>query len=88
MRLIDADAIVYTHEVARCLEDGHNWNELCVTQADIECMPTVDAVEIVRCKDCIHYEDNYCDSVNHHTGNMDSCNTVLGAERKTDEIIY
>ena len=61
MRLIDADAIVYTHEVARSLEDGHNWNELCVTQDDIECMPTIDAVEVVRCRDCKHlFEDNGC----------------------------
>lgn len=58
MRLIDADAIVYTHEIARSLEDGHNWNELCVTQDDIEDTPTIDAVEVVRCKDCKHYEEN------------------------------
>lgn len=66
MRLIDADAIVYTHEVARSLEDGHNWNELCVTQDDIADMPTIDAVEVVRCQHCKHrfngeHHDNCCD---------------------------
>ena len=41
MRLIDADAIEYTHAIARSLEDGHNWNELCVTKDEIEDMPTI-----------------------------------------------
>lgn len=41
MRLIDADKIEYTHEVARSLDDGHNWNELCVTKDEIDDMPTV-----------------------------------------------
>lgn len=40
-RLIDADAIEYTHTVARCLEDGHNWNELCVTKNDLYDAPTI-----------------------------------------------
>ena len=41
MRLIDADAIGYTHAVARNLFDGHNWNELVVTKDEIEDMPTI-----------------------------------------------
>ena len=41
MRAIDADAIQYTHAIARSLDDGHNWNELCVTQDEIEDMPTI-----------------------------------------------
>ena len=41
MRLIDADKITYTHAIARCIEDGHNWNELCVTKDEIDDMPTV-----------------------------------------------
>jgi hypothetical protein len=41
MRLIDADAIEYTHAIARSLDDGHNWNELCVTQDEIDDAPTV-----------------------------------------------
>ena len=43
MRLIDADAIEYTHAIARSLEDGHNWNELCVTEDEIKDMPTIEA---------------------------------------------
>ena len=41
MRLINADAIEYTHAIARSLDDGHNWNELCVTKDEIEDMPTI-----------------------------------------------
>lgn len=42
MRLIDADAIVFTHAIARSIDDGHNWNELCVTKDEIEDMPSVE----------------------------------------------
>lgn len=42
MRLIDADTIEYTHAIARCIDDGHNWNELCVTKDEIDDMPTIE----------------------------------------------
>ena len=45
-RLIDADAIQYTHAIARSIEDGHNWNELCVTKDDIDAAPTVPAISV------------------------------------------
>lgn len=45
-RLIDADAIQYTHAIARSIEDGHNWNELCVTKEDIDAAPTVPAIPV------------------------------------------
>ena len=45
-RLIDADAIQYTHAIARSIEDGHNWNELCVTKDDIDAAPTVPAIPV------------------------------------------
>jgi len=40
-RLIDVDAIEYTHAIARCLDDGHNWNELCVTENELYDAPTI-----------------------------------------------
>ena len=40
-RLIDADAIEYTHEVARSLDDRHNWLEAVVTQDEIADLPTI-----------------------------------------------
>ena len=44
--MIDADAIQYTHAIARSIEDGHNWNELCVTKDDIDAAPTVPAIPV------------------------------------------
>jgi hypothetical protein len=55
MRLIDADAL------AKFIDYGHlnNPNEKLYSENDIremiDMMPTVDAVPIVRCKDCKHY---------------------------------
>lgn len=64
MRLIDADKIPYTD-----LSEGHG---VCwVTFMDwIKKMPTVDAVEIVRCKDCIH---NHTKSWNQGKRDKPSC---------------
>jgi hypothetical protein len=49
MRLIDADKIPYTD-----LSDGRG---LCwVTFIEkVDKMPTIDAVPVVRCKDCVYY---------------------------------
>jgi hypothetical protein len=51
MRLIDADALkenVFFHEVD---------NVSYVEEEDIDKAPTVDAVQVVRCKDCKHWDD-------------------------------
>lgn len=54
MGLIDADK----------LERQEYWgNERCfdyVDAEDIDNAPTVDAVEVVRCKDCKHYDLGVC----------------------------
>lgn len=54
MRLIDADALKI-HNVSPCYGyyiDG-------VTDGDIEDAPTIDAVPVIRCKDCKWYKTNY-----------------------------
>lgn len=51
MRLVDADWLI--HEYYK----NPSYNNLC--QA-INHAPTIDAVEVVRCKDCIHYESMIC----------------------------
>ncbi len=43
-RLIDANALR-----AKC--DAPHW---CVWMSEIDDAPTIDAVEVVRCKDCLH----------------------------------
>ena len=58
-RLIDADDIWYD-----LLENTGNKEhplEWAVSQSRIDRMPTIDAVKVVRCQDCIYskeYEDN------------------------------
>ena len=58
MRLIDADEIPY-----KDLSEGHG---VCwVTFMDwIKKMPTADAVEVVRCKDCRYFKSSVCPLVN------------------------
>ena len=61
MRLIDADAL----GVGRCSKDilpaayCAGWNGLIGL---IEKAPTIDAVPVVRCREC-----NYCDPENYHS---------------------
>ena len=52
-RLIDANKIKYRTVGA----GGWNQPENVVSDYEIEKMPTVDAVEVVRCKDCIHWHE-------------------------------
>ena len=77
MRLIDADAL----GVGRCSKDvlpeAHctGWNGLIDL---IEKAPTVDAVPVVRCRECKHCdpENHHCD---HHMG------TAAPLRRKPDD---
>ena len=60
MRLIDADALKLSHckectlYPNNCLGDDCDWESI----AHINMMQTVDAVPVVRCKDC-----KYCDAM-------------------------
>ena len=51
MRLIDADSINY-HEHTECMGHGDFETVRTVTDKEIAEIPTVDAVHVVRCKDC------------------------------------
>lgn len=95
MRLIDADKLLdefYRH-------DGNNWthfdwsdlscpsNVYTVIENVINEQPTVDAVEIVRCKDCEHRDENccidgdiYCDIVRGYMAQDDYC--IYGERRE------
>ena len=56
-RLIDADALTLRSEMVLirygkgCLQE-----RLAVRYEDIENAPTIDAVQVIRCKDCRYYE--------------------------------
>ena len=63
MRLIDADdlikelkQIVNTEKIFKSFTTWGNAYEDCMTMLDEA--PTIDAVEVVRCKDCIYYGDH------------------------------
>lgn len=59
MRLIDADALKEFIESAyRPLCDDYHMKDYVLNQilTDIKNAPTVDAVEVIRCKDCKWYE--------------------------------
>lgn len=60
MRLIDADALL--EDAAEACEDyGGGYFEFGYSHKQIEEAPTIDAVEVVRCKDCRHWhDDGYC----------------------------
>lgn len=49
MRLIDADKIEYRADDSRMKPFDY------VYRCDVEAEPTVDAVPVIRCKDCKHY---------------------------------
>lgn len=60
MRLIDADRLseaIYDN-VPAPYEDASWAKENCLTE--IEAAQTVDAVEVVRCRECVHYEMGVC----------------------------
>ena len=53
MRLIDADKIVYSWTIDN---DGEEHDGVTL-QSIIDKMPTIDAVPVVRCKDCKWWDD-------------------------------
>ena len=67
MRLIDADALIEKFNekanMAECLIDARTaerFATFCALSDAVEQMPTVDAVQVIRCKDCTfgHYIDH------------------------------
>lgn len=68
MRLIDADALGQLLEVYSEKDSlGHTPVQLC------DAMPTVDAVEVVRCRDCEYYVET--------NGRIGTCElTISGAK--------
>lgn len=52
-RLIDANALPYENQVLSCDD------EWCLKVSDIDNAPTIEAVEVVRCKDCLSSEAKF-----------------------------
>jgi len=55
MRLIDADAIAYTMMYKESWLKGEGREAPAVWKETIDEMPTIDAVPVIRCKDCKWY---------------------------------
>ena len=86
MRLIDADALLSTeNQHYAILAD-----EMYVTVRRVELMPTIDAVPVVRCKDCKHslkddlFRTRWCQKPGHVKEVKDEFFCADG-ERKDDE---
>lgn len=55
MRLIDADALDMYERLKSYYGDA--WRD---AQEEIDNAPTVDAVHVIRCKDCKHFTGKWC----------------------------
>lgn len=68
MRLIDADAIEYVAEYIIPLGNGVYKETQVVFKDSIDVMPTIDAVPVVRCRDCEFWGTHFS-TVNRKYGN-------------------
>lgn len=91
MRLIDADMLP-VHKAYCVDEAGWGANFYVVDKSDIDNAPTIDAVPVVRCKDCkhfVHCEEvdgvswtGFCNYGAFHTDEEDFCSR---GERRGDD---
>lgn len=65
MRLIDADALIEKHceGCGQDIKDGCKTDPVCATLMWFEDAPTIDAVPVVRCKDCDHKHAVSCEGI-------------------------
>lgn len=66
-RYIDADLLINAINDADIITD---------TAKFIRDFPTADVVEVVRCKDCIHYENGFCYNPNTYDDEKTRGNTI------------
>ena len=61
-RLIDADALLrHKRKMSGAEFGGEFWDE-AVLASDIKSAPTVDAVPVIRCKDCKYFQTRLCEN--------------------------
>lgn len=56
-RLIDADRVEF---LIKCCKTYHGVIALDTVMAILRDVPTIDAVEVVRCKECTERDDDWC----------------------------
>ena len=65
-RLIDADAVLrHKRKMSGADFGGEFWDE-AVLASDIKNAPTIDAVPVVRCKDCKYFKTRLCENEDNH----------------------
>jgi hypothetical protein len=90
MRLIDADGLIKKAYRSEMWNRSTQAFDLFVVDAeDVEDAPTIDAVEVVRCKDCEEYipwlEGDYiCGRIGSYFGNTKPNDFCSRGVRKTD----
>ena len=93
MRLIDADALkkkLFYFDIE--FDDGHHEIHYAYKEKDVDDAPTIDAVEVVRCKDCKYWDKTWTNSWAkdyHYCSMVDGVRKVdfycADAERRSDE---
>ena len=82
-RLIDADKLIDFIDVGHLRHSG----ELCYSETEVANLllhaPTVDAVEVVRCKDCKHYKPQKKSA--HWENRANYCNRVVTIKMQPDD---
>ena len=60
MRLIDADRLMlFCETLLKIVGHGKRKEITGVSKEKIDAQPTIDAVPVIRCKDCKHYEQDF-----------------------------
>lgn len=82
-RLIDADKLIDFIDVGHLRHQG----ELCYSETDVANLllhaPTVDAVPVVRCKNCKHYKPQKKSA--HWKNRANYCNRVVTIKMQPDD---
>ena len=66
MSLIDADVLLrHKRKMSGSDFGGEFWDE-AVLVSDIKNAPTVDAVPVVRCRDCKYFKTRLCENEDNH----------------------
>ena len=81
--LIDANTLLrHKRKMSGADFDGEFWDE-AVLASDIKNAPTVDAVPVVRCKDCKHYRPQKKSA--HWENRANYCNRVVTIKVQPDD---
>lgn len=82
MRLVDTDAVKLPEGFFEKVDNAPKFYDW------LNSLPTIDAVPVVRCKECVHYKGHwYCETWNNSPGFPAVKEDVFCnmAERRTDE---